>query len=174
MVAGGYLRELDAMRDTADSQLTMANYSLAHGVRSLMDTSDHANALLDAYAALPDRVGAEVSPAWLSLKPEITCRTLEGDGYGGCWHSRITALMSEAANVGGVFTKQFPAFSASVNGIAGDVHTFTSKAVAPRGFWGTFKDILSTGSGVARAAGAAGLFEQRVPLGEFRRMQVVQ
>jgi len=64
----------------------------------------------------------EFRPAWLSLQPEITCRQLDGSGYGGCWHSRVTGLLGEALNVGGVFTQHFPILSTSITGIAKDTH----------------------------------------------------
>jgi hypothetical protein len=154
--AAALVTEADLARQDAREQLTATNYILARGVGAAMETADHANSLIDAYGALPATVAK--SPAWLAIKPEITCRHADGSGYGGCWHSRVTAVLGETANAGGVFVKQFPAFSDSVTGIAEDVHKFTSKAVAPRGFWGTFKDFLSTGSGVTRALGAAGVF----------------
>jgi hypothetical protein len=83
----------------------------------------------DTYRALPSQLAN--SPAWLSLQPEITCRQLDGTGYGGCWHSRITALMGEAARVGGVFTQRFPSMADSATGIASDVRGFTHKYVDP-------------------------------------------
>ena len=109
-------------------------------------------------------MGERLAPSWAKLEPEITCQLADGTGYGGCWHSRITALLGEAANAGGVFTRKFPAFADSTAGIAQDVHKFTSKAVAPRGFWGTFKDLVGTGSGAVRALGAAGLFDQQIAI----------
>jgi hypothetical protein len=130
-----------------------------------------ATALMATYRALPGELGEQLAPSWEKLQPEITCRQLDGTGYGGCWHARITALMGEAANVGGVFTQRFPQFATSVDGIAMDVHTFTRKAVAPRGFWGTFKDVFATASGGVRAAGAAGLFDHKVAFHQLPPLQ---
>jgi hypothetical protein len=165
--------ETDAIRATADRRLgdTLARADAAlatvEGLREDIKpvienaavTERSAASLMDAYRALPAQMGERLAPSWARLEPEITCRFADGTGYGGCWHSRVTALLSEAANAGGVFTKKFPAFADSATGIAKDVHTFTSKAVAPRGFWGTFKDLVGTGSGAVRALGAAGLFD---------------
>lgn len=74
-------------------------------------------------------------------------------------------FMGDAAKAGRTFDAQFPALLANVDattgnfaGVSADIHTFTSRAVAPRGFWGNVKDIISTGSGVTRAAAAAGVF----------------
>ena len=128
-------------------------------VAAITPASDAAVELMNAYAVLPDRFYN--SPEWLKVRPEITCLNVDGSGYGGCWHARITAVLGEAANAGGVFTKKFPAFADSTTGIAKDVHTFTSKTVAPRGFWGTFKDFVAAGSGIARAGAAAGLFDTK-------------
>jgi hypothetical protein len=95
------------------------------------DTMSGVDKLTKAYAALPARVGAAVAPSWAALEPEITCRHADGSGYGTCWHSRTTALLGEAANVGGVFTQQFPKLAASLTGIAVDAHGWTTKYVAP-------------------------------------------
>lgn len=132
-------------------QLTVANGTLSTAASSV-------NALSARYVEIPDQVANVLRPSIEAVEPEITCRHLDGSGYGGCWHSRVTGLLGEATNVGGVFVRRFPEFSASVNGIATDVHKFTSKATAPRGFWGTTKDVIVTGSGITRAASAAGLF----------------
>jgi hypothetical protein len=168
--------ETDAIRATADRRLgdtlarTDAALSTVDALRqdvqpvlaNAAKTAQSASSLMDTYRVLPSQMAERLAPSWDKLEPEITCRLADGAGYGGCWHSRITALLGEAANAGGVFTQQFPRFSSSVTGIAGDVHTFTSKAVAPRGFWGTFKDVMGLGSGVARAAGAAGLLDIQI------------
>lgn len=168
--------ETDRIRETADRRLgdtlaradaAMATFeSMRQDLKPFLDnaaaTEQSASALMDAYRALPAQLGERLAPAWGKLEPEITCQFDNGAGYGGCWHARLTALLGEAANAGGVFTKKFPGFADSTAGIASDVHTFTSKAVAPRGFWGTFKDLAGTGSGVARALGAAGLFDQQI------------
>lgn len=170
--------ETDRIRDTADRRvgdtLARADAALATAagirtdlqpvLRNAAATEESASEMLDAYRALPVQVGETLAPSWEKLQPEITCQLADGSGYGGCWHARITAVLGEAANAGGVFTKKFPAFADSTAGIANDVHTFTSRAVAPRGFWGTFKDLVGTGSGVTRALGAAGLFDQQIAL----------
>lgn len=167
--------ETDRIRNTADRRLgdTLARADTALAtvaglrqdlqpmLRGAATTEESASAMLDAYRALPAQLGRKLSPSWDKIEPEITCAQTNGTGYGGCWHARITAVLGEAANAGGVFTRQFPAFAGSTAGIAHDVHTFTSRAVAPRGFWGTFKDLVGTGSGLTRALGAAGLFEQQ-------------
>ncbi len=87
--------------------------------------------LVDNYAALPGQLSTELRPSWLAIQPEITCRQLDGSGYGGCWHSRITGIMGEAVNVGGVFTKHFPSLVSSWDGIGVDTHKFTTKFTAP-------------------------------------------
>jgi hypothetical protein len=138
-------------RGDLNRQLTAANSTLS-------TTASSVNALSARYVEIPDQVANVLRPSFLSIEPEITCRHLDGSGYGGCWHSRVTGLLGEATNVGGVFVQRFPEFSGSVNGIAADVHKFTSKATAPRGFWGTTKDVIVTGSSITRAASAAGLF----------------
>lgn len=168
--------ETDAIRATADRRLgdTLARadaaLSTVEGLRQDLKpaienaaiTEQNASALMDTYRVLPARMGERFAPAWAKLEPEVTCQLADGTGYGGCWHSRLTALLGEAANAGGVFTRKFPAFADSTSGIANDVHTFTSKAVAPRGFWGTFKDVVGTASGGVRALSAAGLFDQQI------------
>jgi hypothetical protein len=151
--AGDALATLESLRQ--DWRPALQNASAAE--RS-------ATALLDAYSALPAQFSRRMAPSWDKLEPEITCRLASGAGYGGCWHARVTAVLGEAANAGGVFTRTFPSFAGSATGIASDVHLFTSKAVAPRGFWGTFKDLITTGSGVTRALGAAGLFDEQVTI----------
>jgi hypothetical protein len=143
--------QLAGARGDLDQQLATANATLSTSANSI-------NTLSARYVEIPDQLANVLRPSFNSLEPELTCRHLDGSGYGGCWHSRVTGLLGEAANVGGVFTKSFPEFSNSVNGIAADVHKFTSKATAPRGFWGTTKDVIVTGSGITRAASAAGLF----------------
>lgn len=170
--------ETDAIRATADRRMgdTLARadaaLATADGIRGDLAPAignaaiaeRSASALMDTYRVLPSQMAERFAPSWEKIEPEITCELPDGAGYGGCWHSRITALLGEAANAGGVFTHKFPAFADSTAGIAQDVHTFTSRAVAPRGFWGSFKDILSTGSGAVRALGAAGLFEQQIAI----------
>jgi hypothetical protein len=170
--------ETDAIRATADRRLgdtlaradaALANVeALRQDIEPVIEnaavTEQSAVALLDTYRALPAQMGQQFAPSWAKLEPEITCQLAAGAGYGGCWHSRITALLGEAANAGGVFTKEFPGFADSAVGIAKDIHRFTSKAVAPRGFWGTFKDLVGTGSGAVRALGAAGLFDQQIAI----------
>jgi hypothetical protein len=170
------LAETDAIRATADRRLgdTLARADSALAtvealrqdikpvIANAAVTEESAAALMDTYRALPGQMGERFAPSWAKLEPEVTCQLADRSGYGGCWHARITALLGEAANAGGVFTKKFPAFADSMAGIAQDVHTFTSKAVAPRGFWGTFKDLVGTGSGAVRALGAAGLFDTQV------------
>ena len=143
--------QIAGARGDINRQLTTAN-------GTLYATASSVNALSARYIEIPDQVANVLMPSFQAIEPEITCRHLDGSGYGGCWHSRVTGLLGEATNVGGVFVKRFPEFSGSVNGIAADVHKFTSKATAPRGFWGTTKDVIITGSGITRAASAAGLF----------------
>lgn len=168
--------ETDAIRATADRRigdtLSRADAALTtvdafrKDIRPTVENAaiaeQSASALMDTYRALPAQMASRFAPSWEKMEPEITCRLADGGGYGGCWHSRVTALLGEAANAGGVFTKKFPALADSTTGIAEDVHTFTSRAVAPRGFWGTFKDLIGTTSGVTRALGAAGLFDAQV------------
>ena len=165
--------ETDAIRATADRRLgdtlaradtALANVEeLRQDIKPVIEnaaaTEQSAASLMDSYRALPAELGDRLGPSWAKLEPEITCRFADGTGYGGCWHSRVTALLGEAANAGGVFTKKFPAFADSTADIAKDVHIFTSKAVAPRGLWGTFKDLVGIGSGTVRVLGAAGLFD---------------
>lgn len=119
----------------------------------LQPVSAAAVGLLGTYSALPHQLAQ--SPAWLSLQPEVTCRQLDGTGYGGCWHSRITALMGEAARVGGVFTQRFPSLAESATGIASDIHGWTNKYVMPHKLttWGKIR----LGLGVTRDIGVAGL-----------------
>jgi hypothetical protein len=149
--------ETDARDQVAGARGDL-NRQLIAANSTLSTTANGVNALSARYVKIPDQLANVLRPSFNSLEPELTCRHLDGSGYGGCWHSRVTGLLGEAANVGGVFTTSFPEFSNSVNGIAADVHKFTSKATAPRGFWGTTKDIIVTGSGITRAASAAGLF----------------
>jgi hypothetical protein len=143
------LGEFADVRKTADRQLTGLRTDLVASVKtavlpiegirtdlqpvlanaaSLTESSTH---LVDTYAVLPAQLATEFRPSWLALQPEITCRQLDGSGYGGCWHSRITGLMGEAVKVGGVFTQHFPSMVSSVDGIGVDVHTATHKFVAP-------------------------------------------
>jgi hypothetical protein len=119
-----------------------------------------ATTLTANYAALPDRLAAEMRPSWLAIQPEITCRQADGTGYGGCWHSRVTGLMGEALKVGGVFTQKFPSLADSTTGIASDIRSMT-KATDERFFHppprtlkqkiaAGFKDVIFAGSGLAR------------------------
>lgn len=149
----------------ADRQLSAANATLAAALNGQQGLVPAARDFLATYQVVPwmisaelDKVNHAAAPAWSAIEPEITCRDAAGRGYGGCWHSRITGLFGEAVNIGGVFTQQFPSIAKSVNGISTDVHTFTSRAVAPRGIWGNVKDVLGTSSGVVRAGAAVGLF----------------
>lgn len=146
--------------DHADSQITGIRTDLNGQLGTLNSTLANAAQPIDQLAArytlIPDQLAAAAAPSWAAIEPEITDRR-DGHGYVG-WHSRITGLMGEAVNIGGVFTQHFPALSTSITGISVDAHTFTSRAVAPRGFWGNFKDVLGTSSGVVRAGAAAGIF----------------
>lgn len=107
------------------------------------------------YNDLPASIGQELRPSWLALQPEITCRQLDGTGYGGCWHSRITGLMGEAVKVGGVFTQHFPSLVTSWDGIQTDVHGWTAKYVMPHKLttWGKIK----VGLDLTKDVGIAGL-----------------
>ena len=129
-------------------------------------TESSATQLLDTYRVMPSQLAAEFAPSWASLQPEITCRQANGTGYGGCWHSRITALMGEAANVGGVFTQKFPGMADSFTGIAGDTRRFADKYVDPHPQ--TFKQKIWTGFklvfGGAEAAARGGLLESQVAI----------
>lgn len=156
--------EADVVRiaDHADSQITGIRTDINGQMVSLSgiirDAVQPVDDLARRYTLIPDQLATVMAPSWAATEPEITCRHADGSGYGGCWHSRITGLMGEAVNIGGVFTQHFPALSTSITGIAVDAHTFTSRAVAPRGFWGNFKDIVGTSSGLVRAGAAAGVF----------------
>jgi hypothetical protein len=123
--------------------------------------------LMAVYENLPDRVYD--SDEWRKLRPEITCQQEDGSGYGGCWHARVTAIMGEAARTGGVFTQEFPKFSASVNsmansgaGIAADARVVADKIIRPKGFWGNFKDLVGLGVRAGGALGSAGLLDVKV------------
>ena len=144
-------QQLTDIRSDADAHLVTLN-------KTVSDTLLPFDQLATRYMQIPDQLATAAAPSWAAVEPEITCRHADGTGYGACWHSRITGLMGEAVNIGGVFTKNFPQLSLSITGIATDAHTFTSRAVAPRGFWGNFKDIIGTSSGVVRAGAAAGIF----------------
>ncbi len=111
--------------------------------------------LAERYTALPDQVASELQPAWSSLQPEITCQALDGSGYGGCWHARITAVLGESAKAGGVFVQQFPLFTQSVNGILSDGHAWTAKYVYPHPM--TRKQKVEAGAKVILGLGMAGL-----------------
>jgi hypothetical protein len=102
------LERVDRGLTLADSRLSAAQSSL-DGLRGDLQPVLRNAATLEAnYATLPDRLSAELRPSWLAIQPEITCRQLDGAGYGGCWHSRITAVLGETAKAGGVFTQKFP------------------------------------------------------------------
>ncbi|HEX4275816.1 MAG TPA: hypothetical protein VHZ74_10695 [Bryobacteraceae bacterium] len=149
-------RRLGLVQDEISSQLGTANHTLALAADQLVGPRGSVTLAMNRYTILPDQLAA--SPAWLSFEPEITCRHSDGTGYGGCMRSRVNGLLGEAERTGAEITKDSPLFLKNLTGITEDVHTFTSKAVAPRGVGGTIKDILTTGSGVVRAAGAAGVF----------------
>lgn len=119
-----------------------------------------ATALTAAYTVLPDRLGAELRPAWLSLEPEITCRTADGFGYGGCARARVNALLGEAVKVGGVFTQKFPAFADASLGIEHNVQAWTDKYVMPHKLtpWGKVKVGIGVAGGVGIAGARMGLF----------------
>lgn len=151
-------RRLLSVEDNVSSQLATANHTLALTADQLAGPAGSVTLALARYRVLPDELGMRLAPAWASLEPEITCRQLDGAGYGGCMRGRINGLLGEAERTGAQITKDSPVFLEQFTGITTDVHKFTTKAVAPRGVGGTIKDILSTGSGVVRAAGAAGLF----------------
>jgi len=136
-----------------------------HGVRAdlapLLGSSDRAarsiGALADTYQEVPAQLGERLDPAWRALEPEVTCRTADGSGYGGCWHGRITAVLGETAKAGGVFVQQFPALATSVTGIAADAHGFADKYVMPHPLtprqkvWMGFRAASGIGIGLTRA-----------------------
>lgn len=154
---GRFVALQSAVLQRADEGLRIIDATRREGVQPVLVAAAGAigkiGATADTYAALPAQVAQ--SPAWLALQPEITCRQLDGSGYGGCWHSRVTALMGEAARVGGVFTQRFPSLAESATGIAGDIHGWTNKYVMPHKLttWGKIK----IGLGVTRDIGVAGL-----------------
>ena len=106
--------------------------------------------LMDTYSALPGQVGAQLAPSWAALQPEITCRWANGTGYGGCWHSRITGLMGEAVQVGGVFTQHFPSLANSIDGIGVSVNKIGVKITTPatrkQQVWDTFRSMAIIGA----------------------------
>jgi hypothetical protein len=151
-LSDGTFREIRGFRTAADARFgdTLARADRALGIAENLQTSVKPvldgvtkteasfGALADSYRVLPDRLAFEFRPAWLSLQPEITCRQLDGSGYGGCWHSRVTALMGEAVRVGGVFTQKFPEMAdnfvrieGDFHGILDDAHKWTTKYVVP-------------------------------------------
>jgi len=124
-----------------DRTLTLAeglHQSAKPVLNNLAETERKFGLMADKYAAVPDRLGAELRPSWMALQPEITCRQADGSGYGGCWHSRITGLLGEALKVGGVFTQKFPELAdnfvkieGDFHGILSDGHQWTAKYVVP-------------------------------------------
>jgi hypothetical protein len=160
------------IRHGFDSTLALADQRTADALNQIRELRGDlrpvfagATALAETYAALPDRIGAELRPSWLAIEPEITCRMADGSGFGGCWHARGTALLGEAVKVGGVFTQHFPSYAISMDasaksftGIAADVHKFTSKATAPLTPWGKVKVGLGVAGGVGIAGARMGIF----------------
>lgn len=132
--------------------------NVAPVLAALAGTTGKIGTAADTYAALPAQFAQ--SPAWLALQPEITCRQLDGSGYGGCWHSRVTALMGEAARVGGVFTQRAPQFVDATLGIEQDVHGWTNKYVLPHKltFWGKVKVGLLATKDIGIAGLRGGVF----------------
>lgn len=151
-VTASAVNELRTTREMLDTHLSSVQHVLA-------DTARDAGLLAVRYTRLPDEIGARLAPSVDSLEPELTCRHLDGSGYGGCARARVNGLLGEMERTGAQITKDSPRFLTAITGIAIDAHTFTSKAVAPRGKWGTLKDILGTTGGVARAGAAVGLFD---------------
>jgi hypothetical protein len=129
----------------------------------------NAAALLDAYRALPAQMEERFAPSWAELEPEITCQLADGAGYGGCWHSRITALPGEAANAGSVFSGRFRrsriAPPASPRRFARLLPRPSRRAAS-----GEPSRISSaSGSGTVRALGAAGLFDPQSAIPNRKR-----
>ena len=164
-------RHLTAIEDLVDNRSAQALYladtrakEITHTLegfrKDVQPTLAGIDELTASYAALPGQLGKELQPAWQAIQPEITCRTLAGAGYGGCWHSRITGLFGEAERVGGVFTQKFPAFSDSVTGIAADVHTATHHYLAPGppGWKGRLEQVGKITLGLGTAALRGGVF----------------
>jgi len=153
---------LAAIQRDADQQLGQANETLRRSGETLGLSAEKitasAETLTGRYTRLPDELALTLRPSWVALEPEFTCRRPDGSGYGGCAHSRVNALLGEAARAGGAFARDFPLLSGSITGIASDAHTFTSRAVAPCRGWCLVRSMLTTSSGVVRAAGAAGVF----------------
>lgn len=117
------LRGVQDRLDTAQGQLAKTSDSLVDVARG---GQADLHSLVSVYAALPDQLGQQLRHSWTAIEPEITCRQADGTGYGGCWHSRVSALMGEAARVGGTFTQRFPEFADSTNGIASSFASITS------------------------------------------------
>lgn len=155
-IPGTLDHRLGSIENEISSQLGTANHTLALTADQLAGPRGSVTLALGRYTLLPDELAA--SPAWRSFEPEITCRHDDGTGYGGCMRGRVNGLLGEAVRTGAEITKDSPEFLRQFTGVTADVHKFTSKAVAPRGVGGTIKDVLTTGSGLVRAAGAAGLF----------------
>jgi hypothetical protein len=141
----GLTLKLQGIANKADDQITGLRYQISPVLINAAALTASSTHLVDTYAALPAQLTTEIRPAWLAIQPEITCRQLDGSGYGGCWHSRITGLMGEAVRVGGVFTQHFPSMVSSMDGIGVDVHTFTTKFTAPTStktkIWDGFKSM---------------------------------
>jgi hypothetical protein len=154
---GRFVALQEALMQRADAGLRIIEAARAEGVQPVLSAMAGSvvkiGAAADTYAALPSQLAT--SPAWLSLQPEITCRQLDGTGYGGCWHSRITALMGEAARVGGVFTQRFPSMADSATGIASDVRGFTHKYVDPHAM--KTGDYFKAAGKITLGLGVAGL-----------------
>lgn len=153
------LRETAAMADQRAQQALGQVVELRGDLGPVLA---NAAALEASYAALPDRIGATLEPWRVSIEPEITCRQMDGSGYGGCWHARITALMGEAARVGGVFAQHFPSYAnsmdqtaKSLNGMVFDAHQWTAKYVQPHPL--SFKQKLGVAGKVTVGLGTAAL-----------------
>lgn len=151
-VTASAVKEIRTTREMLDTHLSGAQ-------TVLVDTAREAGMLAVRYTRLPDEIGARIAPSVDSIEPELTCRHLDGSGYGGCARARVNGMLGEMERTGAQITKDSPKFLAAITGIAIDAHTFTSRAAAPRGKWGTIKDVLGTTSGVARAGAAVGLFD---------------
>jgi hypothetical protein len=143
--------------DKLVGQLREFRWDLAPTLTAIPPAIHNIQELATTYNAVPTLLAQELTPSWEALQPEITCRTLTGQGYGGCWHSRITGLFGEAEKVGGVFTQKFPTLVDSVNGITTDARAWTDKYVMPhpqtfgQKVWSGFKTGGAIGIGLARA-----------------------
>jgi hypothetical protein len=129
------------------AQGDQANRTLAVALNGEGGIIPAATSFLATYQRIPADLSA--APAWKSLEPEITCRTPTGYGYGGCMRARINGLLGEWERTGAQITKASPAFIGAATGIAVDVHTFTTKAVAPPTIKGRIWEALKVGSFVA-------------------------